>query len=111
MALVGAFLVIVKADGSFAALPRKMHSQTVLLACGSYNDHADGLDGTKPLRSCETFNLQTGEWEESHSMQHARFHHGSWQSPKGVMLLGGGKEQASRTTAEIMTGFTIEYTM
>ena len=80
--------------------PRKMHSQTGLLACGSKN----GNNPPEAIDTCESFNSKTAAWEVSHTMQKGRFHHGAWKSPHGVMLFGGGKPgTGSRTTAELLT--------
>ena len=55
------------------------HTQTGLMACG-------GGNRTYSISTCLTF--QNGSWTYSH-MTEARFSHSSWNSPNGVMLLGG----------------------
>ena len=84
--------------------PRKMHSQTGLLACGSRNDGPQGVGDGQPLDSCESFNSKTGNWSDSHTMQHSRYFHGAWKSPNGVMLLGGGRPgTSSLVTTEMVS--------
>ena len=76
--------------------PRRMHSQTGLLACGNKN----GMDPS--MNTCESYDTKIGNWTDSHTMQRGRFHHSAWKSPHGVMLLGGGTGSGSLTTAEVL---------
>ena len=76
--------------------PRRMHSQTGLLACGGKNGAENAVD------TCESYDTKIGNWTDSHTMQKRRFHHSAWKSPHGVMLLGGGGETGNPTTAELL---------
>ena len=55
------------------------HTQTGLVACG-------GGNASYGISTCLTF--QDGSWTYSY-MTEPRYLHSSWNSPKGVMLLGG----------------------
>ena len=99
---------------------RRQHSQSSLTACGGSSGSTQG--------SCHTFTA--GEWEQSHTLAGytsdgktylARWLHVSWQSPKGILLLGGksystpipgnGKttELLSTTDKTTTASFTLEY--
>ena len=72
---------------------RAAHTQSSFTACGG----RDGDTGT----SCLTFD---GEWEQSHSLSEGRSGHVSWQSPAGILLMGGG--YSSRTSTELLSTTT-----
>ena len=66
------------------------HTQTGLIACGG--DHQ-----SHGISTCLTF--QDGSWTYS-NLNEQRYIHSSWNSPQGVMLLGG---KSSKRTSEILT--------
>ena len=45
--------------------------------------------------SCFNFD---GEWEQSHSLSERRKQHVSWQSPAGILLMGGQSSEAGQTS-------------
>merc|ERR1712227_688024 len=63
-----------------------------------------GGDDTRT--SCYTFT--NGVWTKSHTLRHVRYHHSSWTSPMGIVLMGGG---SSYTTTELLRddGQSTEY--
>merc|ERR1712079_161712 len=68
---------------------RQAHTQSSLTACGGY------FTGT----SCLTFD---GEWEQSHSLSaEERTNHVSWQSPAGILLMGG--DDSDYTSTELLS--------
>ena len=68
------------------------HTQTGLIACGG--DHQ-----SHGISTCLTF--QDGSWTYS-NLNEPRYIHSSWNSPQGVMLLGG-KDPNPLITSEIQT--------
>ena len=63
--------------------PRKYHhSQTGLTICGG---HKYKYISTR----CNTFS--GGEWKKSHTLERKTRGHTAWASPKGVLLMGGGR--------------------
>ena len=80
------------------------HTQSSFTACGGY----DTVTGT----SCLTFD---GEWEQSHSLSESRWQHVAWQSPAGILLMGGGwtyntsTELLSTTTDTTTPDFSLPY--
>ena len=70
---------------------REYHSQSGLTLCG-------GLDTDAIRRSCLTFTQ--GTWRTSHNLVHQRDGHTSWQSYRGIILMGGNY---SDDTAELLT--------
>ena len=100
-------------DGSFncrlPSLPKKRsgHTQTGLVACGGYSLR----------KTCDSFSIGMEEWKESHTLRDERASHSSWNSPEGVMLLGGYKSGGTEyETTEILTnngdtiqGFQLKY--
>ena len=86
---------------------RRGHSQTVLTSCGGEDSEYASYT------SCLTLN--SGSWEDSHSLAQEREGHSAWSSPQGIMILGG-EDSNSRTTTEILTengdttpGFNLDY--
>ena len=69
---------------------RDRHTQSSLTACG----------GEETGSSCLTFD---GEWEQSHSLSEERVGHVSWQSPAGILLMGGEEIQGSEKTSELLS--------
>ena len=67
---------------------RYYHTQSGLVTCG----------GGSTSTSCYTFT--NGVWTKSHTLRHERYHHSSWTSPMGIVLMGGA---GSDTTTELLT--------
>ena len=84
---------VILEDGSTCTLPdlpppgRYRHSATGLTLCGGYDEDTP--------TTCSTF---TGQWETSHQLGVTRNHHVSWDSPSGIILMGGGDSEAEYTT-------------
>ena len=98
-------------DGSWhCSLPplpeqRSSHTQTGLVACGGFQKNV--------TKSCVRFSKGEEEWKKSHTLKNQRWSHVSWDSPDGVLLMGG---YGSFTTTELLTnngdttpGFKIKY--
>ena len=94
-------------DGTTCTLPslpaaRQAHSQAGLVACGG-----DGDSGTST--TCDTFSA--GTWTSSHALAVARYHMVSWASyqgeyasyPVGVLLMGGGWDDAVQRSTELVS--------
>ena len=81
----------------FPASGRQGHTQSSLTACGGGTYTFAGYTG---LASCHTFD---GEWKQSHSLSEGRGGHVSWQSPAGILLMGGWD---SSTTTELLSTST-----
>ena len=84
---------------------RRYHSQTGVTACGGEGD-------STTWTLCHTLS-STGSWEVSHSLNQSRRRHSAWDSPQGIVLIGGIE---SRTTTEILLengdtapGFNLDY--
>ena len=101
-------------DGSFLcklpSLPdgRSGHTQTGLVACGGWPRSTNTNS-----KDCLTFSIGMEEWKISHNLTEERIQHSSWDSPEGVVLLGGWKNE---NTTEILTnsgdsipGFKLKY--
>ena len=79
---------VILQDGRSCTIPdlpslgRFGHTQSGLTACG----------GGDTRTSCDSFT--GGQWERSHELHDERHEHVSWQSPHGILLIGG----AQRTT-------------
>ena len=73
---------------------RWYHTQTGLVLCGGY--HSD-------IRtSCLTFS--SGQWIQSHTLQHWRSRHSSWASPDGPLVMGGfPNEEIEGNSTEMLT--------
>ena len=69
--------------------PRHGHTHTGLTVCG-------GGEGDVTRRSCVTW--RGGDWVTSHHLLYSRIYHSSWDSPLGILLLGG----TSASTAELL---------
>ena len=85
---------VILEDGSTCTLPdlpppgRIYHSATGLTLCGGGSE-----EDTKT--TCSTF---TGQWETSHQLGVPREDHVSWDSPIGIIILGGYETEAEKTT-------------
>ena len=66
---------------------RREHSATGRTLCGGWYENTP--------TTCSTF---TGQWETSHQLGVPRWRHVSWDSPSGIILLGGGDTEARQTT-------------
>ena len=84
-------------DGTISTLPalipegKSGHSQSGLVLCG----------GIPTDTSCMT--LKDGDWITSHTLQHKRWGHVSWQTDRGILLLGGHEDNAKMTTEFLST--------
>ena len=78
---------ILRSDGtplcSLPDLPYDLwgHTQNGLTTCGGTNGNI--------RRRCYTFDPKTGTWEISHNLNEERFYHNSWETPRGIVLIGG----------------------
>ena len=99
---------LIREDGTTCTLPsmsvpRSDHSQSGLVACGGFGQ-----------LTCSTF--KDGAWVESHTLGMERGYHTSWNSPDGVLLLGGWIDSAVTTTELLSSssstttpGFTLPF--
>ena len=83
---------VILPTGQSCSLPKREredegHTQSGFTACGGWHS----------IRNCYTFN---GEWEQSHVLTLERGGHVAWQSPAGILLLGGHTSN-SYTTGDI----------
>ena len=87
---------VILEDGSTCTLPdlppsgRRQHSATGLTLCGGLGDE----DNTET--TCSTFTV--GQWETSHQLGVQRSYHMSWDSPAGIIIMGGADIEAQQTT-------------
>ena len=84
---------VILSDNTICTMPplpagRDRHSQSGLTACGGR--------GSDVSQTCSTFS--NGDWITSHTLREERQWHVSWNSPSGIMLLGGLR---SRHTTEL----------
>ena len=107
---------VLHSDGSpWCSLPnlpeeRAYHTQNGLEACGGI-----GLDWdytTPTLTSCVRFS--GGVWSPSHQMVEQRWHHTSWASPAGTLLMGGipnwdTTELLDAATGDSVMSFPLKY--
>ena len=70
---------------------RQAHTQTGLEACG----------GHRALTTCVRFS--GGSWALSHQLVEYRWHHCSWASPAGTLIMGG---RYSKKTTELLDANT-----
>ena len=78
---------------SLPALPDERYGHTMdsLLICGGY-------DYSTTDTTCLSFT--SGQWITSHTLADERYHHSSWQTDQGLVLMGG---IASPGTSEIVS--------
>ena len=98
---------VVRGDGTTCTLPKMIvkrthHTQTGPTVCG----------GLQKLPNCEIF--KNGKWRTSHNLKEKRDGSVSWNSPNGIMLLGGipayrKTELLSRTSSSTTEQFTLPY--
>ena len=55
-----------------------------LTVCGGFDDNA-----FYGLNICESLDLDSGSWVESHSLHNSRCRHSSWDVDESVYLIGG----------------------
>ena len=86
---------VILEDGSTCTLPdlpppgRYGHSADRLTLCGGFADDEDTPS------TCSTF---TGQWDTSHQLGVPRNSHVSWDSPRGIIIIGGDDIEAEQTT-------------
>jgi len=80
---------------------RYYHTQSGLGACG-------GSPKSATTTTCVRFS--GGSWSPSHNLQQARWHHSSWASPAGTVLMGGDYS-GSRQTTELLDEATVDSVM
>ena len=103
---------LIREDGTTCTLPslpaaRKSHSQAGLVACGGNGD-----SGTRT--TCDIF--ADGTWTPFHTLAVARYHMVSWASyqgeyasyPVGVLLMGGGWDDAVQRSTELVSSSRTE---
>ena len=101
---------VILSNGNLCTLPplpeaRQKHSQSGLTACGG-NGFPPAVD------TCTTFS--NGVWATSHNLDPRRRYHVSWNSPSGLMLLGGASSMQttsllSSTTSSVSDQFELLY--
>ena len=64
--------------------PRSGHTQSGLTACGGWGGI---LVQNTTWHTCVTF--AAGVWNISHTLSKTRWFHLAWQSPSGILLMGG----------------------
>ena len=102
---------ILSADGtplcSLPDLPYETwgHTQHGLTTCG-------GSSG-EIRRLCYTFDTITGTWNVSHNLIKERKYHTYWETPKGIVLLGGSGENSTELLVAgekpILNPFELKY--
>ena len=88
-------------------MSRSFHTQSGLTACGGFGEL---LQWETTLRSCVTF--VAGVWKRSHTLANKRLFHVAWQSPAGILLIGGTEQTSellSATTSTTSLGFDMPY--
>ena len=86
---------VILEDGSTCTMPdlpspgRRFHSATGLTLCG-------GTVNGDTWKTCSTFTV--GQWETSHQLGVQRDNHVSWDSPVGIIIMGGTDIEARQTT-------------
>ena len=78
--------ILIDLEPDTANKGRRYHTLNGLTICGGIGD----------LNSCTK--LSSGEWITSHKMNGYRYTHISWNSPNGILLLGGAFDPALKTT-------------
>ena len=90
-------------------MSRTSHTQSGLTACGGW---AELLQWETTLHSCVTF--IAGVWKRSHTLSKSRLYHVAWQSPAGILLMGGPEQTSellSATTSTTSLGFDMPKTL
>ena len=76
---------------------RSSHKQVGLTVCGGSWSYDWGHEGSEE-RNCETF--ADSKWQVSHNLLEERHGHSMWQSPEGILVMGGGNHD--ETTSELL---------
>ena len=87
--------------------PRSGHTQSGLTACGGWGGI---LVQNTTWHTCVTF--AAGVWKRSHTLANKRLFHVAWQSPAGILLIGGTEQTSellSATTSTTSLGFDMPY--
>ena len=90
-------------------MARLSHTQSGLTACGGFGEL---LQWETTLHSCVTF--AAGVWKRSHTLAKKREFHFAWQSPSGILLMGGPEQTSellSATTSTTSLGFDMPKTL
>ena len=97
--------VLSAAGASLCTLPplpttRFEHTQNGLLSCG----------GSVTTNNCVKLSVEAGDWVVTHNLLEPREAHSSWESPAGLVLIGGlgSANTASILTHLVQTGSTTE---
>ena len=91
---------------------RSRHTQDGDLACGgSFSTTSTSAPAPS---TCVRLSAEAGGWVLSHNLLQTRYHHSSWQSPAGLVLIGGyysGRttELLSSSDSSSSYNFTLEY--
>ena len=81
--------------------PRSGHTQSGLTACGGWGGI---LVQQTTWHTCVTF--AAGVWKRSHTLSETRWFHWAWQSPAGILLMGGNNETPEHQTSELLSATT-----
>ena len=95
---------VVRGDGTTCTLPkmsvrRTHHTQAGPTVCG----------GLQKQPNCMTF--KNGKWITSHNLKEKRDGSVSWNSPNGIMLLGGTANQKTELLSSTSTTTTEQFTL
>ena len=74
----------------------RLQQQTSTTTAGTLAVQCGGGEEDLTRRSCVTW--RDGDWVTSHHLLYSRIYHSSWDSPLGILLLGG----TSASTAELL---------
>ena len=74
------------------------HGSLGLTVCG----------GVSNRKSCQTFDLNSGEWKHSHNLKHDRADSLMWRNPMGQIMLIGGWDSSKFTTETLLDDGTTE---
>ena len=80
--------------------PRSGHTQSGLTACGGWGGL---LVQNTTWHTCVKF--AAGVWKRSHTLAKSRWFHIAWQSPAGILLMGGNIE-SEHQTSELLSSTT-----
>ena len=86
---------------------RSRHPQDGDLACGgSFSTTSTSAPAPS---TCVRLSAEAGGWVLSHNLLQTRYHHSSWQSPAGLLLLGGAYPGTGFTTELLSSDSTSSY--
>ena len=91
---------VTKERCSIPQLPRNRyyHSQNGGLVCGGSHSEAK--------TNCAKWSPTSGNWTQSHTLRHNRYHHVSWATASGVYLIGG--YESPRTSEKVKLDSSVE---